>query len=132
MTEMFEVSPLSPVREWASSRSFISDLQVLDRGRDARARDEARGHRDDLARRLPGAPAARGAVRVERLDLVPDAYRLLHAGRAPRHAHPHLVRLGPSARQLLAVDRVHPDEVAAELAQLDAGELQPLLDDAQG
>src|SRR5260221_602405 len=74
---MLEVLPLSPVREWAISRSFIASRPHKLNARFCQfARQQHRCHRDHIARRFESAAAAGGAVGVKRFDLVADAHRL--------------------------------------------------------
>src|SRR4051812_16448091 len=120
MTAMLEVSPLSPVRAWARSRSLgISDLDEMDRRPRELARNQHGLDGDDLARGPGRAAAAGGAVGVERLHLVGEPGRLGERGRAADHAYPHLVRIRMSAAGLRAMQGVDPDQVEAELAGLD-------------
>src|SRR5215210_3945472 len=96
MTEMFEVSPLSPVREWAIARSgcgIVSALHNMDDGEHEALGQQGRADAQDLARRLGHPTAARRAVEVERLHLVGDPRRLRQAAGAPGDAGPHLARL---------------------------------------
>src|SRR5689334_12017813 len=116
MTEMLQMLPLSPVREWAMSRSFISSLHQRDAELRRALRNKTRGDRDDLARRFPGAAAARRTVGVERLDLVADLDGLTQRLGAAGHAHAHLVRLAGS--RSLAMQCVDADQVAAQLGGL--------------
>src|SRR5450432_1879279 len=94
---MFDVFPLSPVREWAISRNFMaSRLHETDDRRGKLARHQHRGDRHDIARRLPGAAAAGRTVGIEGLDLVADPDRLAQAFGAAGDANAHLIGLvGP-------------------------------------
>src|SRR5687767_14410746 len=69
---MFEVSPLSPVRAWASVRSCISALQVLDGGLDQPLGQQRRGDCHHLSRGLHGPAAAGRSIEVERFNLVAE------------------------------------------------------------
>src|SRR5947209_5904343 len=94
MTEMFDVLPLSPVREWANARSFIgSGLENRKLRLRGIFREQRRGDRDYLARRFPGAATAGRPIGVERLDLVADARRFRQGIGAADDADAHLVRL---------------------------------------
>src|SRR5882757_7969837 len=91
---MFDVFPLSPVREWAISRSFMaSRLHETDDRRRKLTRQQHGGDRDDIARRFPGATTAGRAVGVERLDLVADPDRLAQAFGTAGDANTHLIGL---------------------------------------
>src|SRR5947208_13052236 len=79
ITEIWDVSPLSPVRVWASSRSCISGHLVADVGARLFLREQRRNDGHDLARGLRRTSASRRAVGVQRLDLVADAHGLFHA-----------------------------------------------------
>src|ERR1700692_3870635 len=94
MTEMLEVLPLSPVREWAISRSFIASAPYKPDSRFREfARQQYRRHRDDIGRRFESAAAGRRAVGVERFDLVADFHRLAQVFGTADDAHAHLVGL---------------------------------------
>src|SRR4051812_46132025 len=106
MTEMLEMSPLSPVREWAMARSAcgISALHDMDGGADQVLGQQGGADADDLARRLRHPAAARRAIEVERLHLVPDARRLRQAVGPADHPDPHLARLRRAGRKLRPED----------------------------
>src|SRR3954463_7782645 len=108
MTEMFEVSPLSPVREWAIARSGcgISALHDMDGGGHQVLGQQGRADADDLTCRLRHPTAARRAIEVKRLNLVADARRLGQAVGPADHSGPHLARLGRTDRELWPEDRV--------------------------
>src|SRR5690348_2602719 len=94
MTEMFEILPLSPVREWAISRSFIASRLDKSHMRLCQsARQQHGSDRDHIARGFPGTAAAGRAVGVERLDLITDANGLAQVFSAAGDAHAHLVGL---------------------------------------
>src|SRR5687767_2228420 len=112
---MFEVSPLSPVREWAIARSRISALHVSDGGLGQALREEHRADGDHLLGRLRRTAAAGRAVEVERLHLVADAHRVRQAVGPTDDPGPHLRRLVPGFGQLASEDRVDADEVATDL-----------------
>src|SRR6185503_12984735 len=91
MTEMLEMLPLSPVREWAISRSFMSGSHEPDLRLGKFAGQEDRGHGDDVARRFPRAAAGRRAIGIERFDLVADPDGFTEVLGAPGDAHAHLI-----------------------------------------
>src|SRR5258707_2422613 len=91
MTEILEMLPLSPVREWAISRSFISRSHEAYLRLRQFARQQHRRHRDHIARRLPRPAAGGRAIGVEGLDLVADPDRLEEIFGAPGHANAHLI-----------------------------------------
>src|SRR3954470_3829195 len=119
MTDMLEVSPLSPVREWAMARSGcgISALHDMDGGGHQVLGQEGRADADDLACQLRHPSAARRAVEVERLHLVADARRLGQAVGPADHANPHLAGLRRTYRECRPEDGVDADEVEAKLAR---------------
>src|SRR5258708_20035296 len=91
---MLEVLPLSPVREWAISRSFIASRpHKLDRWFCQIARQQHGGDRDHIARRFESAAAGGGAIGVERLDLVADAHGFAQVFSAAGDANAPPVRL---------------------------------------
>src|SRR5262245_19883340 len=90
---MLDVLPLSPVREWAISRSFISAHHIFDGRADEIARHISREDADHLTCGLGDTSAAGGAVRVKGLHLVADPYRLGEAARTSSHPRADLVRL---------------------------------------
>src|SRR4051812_16308813 len=91
MTEILEMLPLSPVREWAISRSFTlgshkSNLRLCQFARQQHGRD-----RHHVARGFPRAAARGRTVGIERLYLVADPDRLAQVLGASGDAHAHLV-----------------------------------------
>src|SRR3954468_15294043 len=133
MKDMLEVSPLSPVREWAMARSGcgISALHDMDGGGHQVLGQQRRADADDLACRLRHPAAARRAVEVERLYLVADA-RCLHQAVGPAdHADPYLARLRRTRREFRPEDGVDADEIEAKLARRHAGHAQALGDDLE-
>src|ERR1700709_1020041 len=93
MTEILEMLPLSPVREWAISRSFTSGSHETDLRLCQLAWQQYRGHRNHVARRFPGAAAGRRSIGIERLDLVADPDRLAQILGTARDAHAHFIGL---------------------------------------
>src|SRR5467141_4174645 len=90
---MLEVLPLSPVREWAISRSFIASAPHKAELRPGEfARQQHGGHGNDITRRFESAAAGGGAIGVERLDLVADSSRLAQIFGAPGDPDAHLIR----------------------------------------
>src|ERR1700743_241732 len=104
MTEILEMLPLSPVREWAISRSFMassSDEAHLRRG--AIAREQNGGDRSPVARGFERATAPGRTIGVERLDFVADPYRFAQIFSAAGNADAHLIRLVGPRRDLRTV-----------------------------
>src|SRR6476469_4972405 len=106
MTEILEMLPLSPVREWAISRSFTlrshkSHLRLCQLARQQHGSD-----RHHVARRFPRTAARGRAVGIERLDFVADPDRLAQVLGAPGDAHPHLVWFAGSRRNLRPVQGI--------------------------
>src|SRR6478609_3228641 len=93
MTDTFSVLPLSPVREGASSLSFISSLHEFEHGIRLRAWQQNRLHREHFTHGPDHAAAACGSVGIERLHLIADARRLCRRRRASRYANAYLIRL---------------------------------------
>src|SRR5438552_18510506 len=88
---MLEVLPLSPVREWAISRSFIASAShEMDLRPGEFARQQDRRQRDHIACRSENAAAARGAIGVQCFDLVADPDTLTHVVHAAVVANAHL------------------------------------------
>src|ERR1700761_133594 len=101
MTEILEMLPLSPVREWAISRSFMtssSDEAHLRRGAIARQQDG--GDRNHVARRFERAATTGRTIGVERLDFVADPYRLAQILGAAGNADTHFIRVVGPCRDL--------------------------------
>src|ERR1700716_1445702 len=117
---MFDVFPLSPVREWAISRSFMaSRLHETDDRLRKLPRQQHGGNRDDIARRFPGAATTGRTVGVERLDLVADPDRLAQAFGAAGDANAHLIGLVGlrryfMRRHLRPVQGIDTDQVEAQ------------------
>src|SRR6478735_466181 len=95
MREMLEMSPLSPVRECAISRSFnaISALDNLDIGFHEVFRQQGRADADDFAGGLRYSSAAGWTVEVQRLDLVSDTSGLTKAVGSADNSNSHLAGL---------------------------------------
>src|SRR4051794_1159606 len=131
MTEMFEVSPLSPVREWAMARSScgISALHDMDGGGHQVLGQQGRADSDDLTCRLRHPTAARRAVEVERLHFIANARRLSQAVSPPDHADPHLAWFRRVSRVFRPEDGVHTDEVEPKLIRTHASHAKALGDD---
>src|SRR4249920_204062 len=110
MTEIFDVLPLSPVREWAISRSFTSCPHEADLRPRQFTRQQYRGHRNHVARRLPRAAAGGRAVGVERFDLVADPDRLAPIFGAPGDAHADLIGFVGARGDLRAMQGIDADE----------------------
>src|ERR1700759_3673835 len=129
---MLEVLPLSPVREWAISRSFIaSRLHKADLWPREFARQQARGDRDDIAGRFEGAAASGRTVGVERFDFVADANGLAQVFSAAGNANAHFIRFIGMGGDFSAVQRVDADALKPPFAGSHAGQLQPLPHDLQ-
>ena len=102
--------PLSPVREWAISRSFTlgshkSDLRLCQLARQQHGR-----YRYDIARRFPRAATRGRAIGVKRLDLVADPDRLAQILGAPTHTHAHFVRFASAHRDFRPVQGIDADQ----------------------
>src|SRR6267154_720702 len=91
MTEILEVLPLSPVREWAILRSFISRSHEADLRLRQLARQQHRRHRNHIARRLPRPAAGGRAIGIERLDFVADPDRFAEIFGTPGDANAYLI-----------------------------------------
>src|ERR1700760_4132015 len=104
---MLEVLPLSPVREWAISRSFTSRLHETHGWSRQIARQQHRCDGDHIARRFGDAATGLRAVGVERLGLVADPYRLAQALGTPGDADADLVGFVGVRRNFSAMQRVH-------------------------
>src|SRR6266478_10256557 len=129
---MFEVLPLSPVREWASSRSFIAYPSTeCTVGVSECAREQHRGRSDDIARRFENPTTGRRAIGVKRFDLVADSNRLTQAFGAARNAQAHLVGLLRQCSVIGAVQGIDADQLEAPFARRNAGQFQPLANDLQ-
>src|SRR6476620_12357088 len=95
MREMLAMSPLSPVRECAMSRSFnaISAFHNLDSGFHEVFRQQGRADADDVAGGLRYSSAAGWAVEVQRLHLVSDTSGLTKAVGSANNSNPYLAGL---------------------------------------
>src|SRR6476620_316644 len=95
MREMLEMSPLSPVRECAMSRSLnaISALHHLDRGFHEVFRQQGRADADDVTGGLRYSSPAGWAVEIQRLHLVSDTSGLTKAVGSADNSNPHLAGL---------------------------------------
>src|SRR4051795_3505100 len=120
MTEICDVSPLSPVRAWASSRSFISGHLVADDRADSILRNQRGDHGDHLLGLLPRAATAGGTIGVECLHLVADADRLRQGFRAAYDSNADLGQVGIPDHAAL-VNGVYPNHFEAYLACANAG-----------
>src|SRR3954454_14553070 len=118
MTDMLEVSPLSPVREWAIARSCcgISALHDMDGGGHQVLGQQGRADADDLTCRLRHPTAARGAIEIERLNLVADTRRLGQVVGPADDPNPHLAWLGRASGEFRTKNGVHADKVEPQLA----------------
>src|SRR6202158_3007406 len=113
---MLEVLPLSPVREWAISRSLIaSALQEMDLRPGEFARQQDRRHRDDIARRFESAAASGGAIGVKRFDLVAYSDGLTQIFGTACDANAHLIGFVCLCRQIGPMQRVDADHVEPQL-----------------
>ena len=129
---MFDILPLSPVREWAISRSFIFTpprTRTCGFASSRGSRTEATA--TDVARRFPRAAARGRTVGIERLDLVADADRLAQAFRPPGNAHAHFVGFAGARGNVRPVQGIDADQFEARFARGDIGQLQPLADNLQ-
>src|SRR5580692_6750847 len=92
MTEILEILPLSPVREWAISRSFMpstpDELHLRFR---QLARQQHGSDRHDIARRLDSPAPAGRAIGIKRFDLVADPDGFTQVVGAPGDANAHLI-----------------------------------------
>src|SRR5215213_9508863 len=90
MTEMLEVSPLSPVREWAIARSRcgISALHHVDGGPDEVFGQQGRANAQDLARGLrhPAATLVHRSSGRACSGRLAWGLALDHSGRPPCHS----------------------------------------------
>src|SRR6476660_4579567 len=95
MREMLEMSPLSPVRECAMSRSLnaISALHNLNSGFHEVFRQKSRADSDDVASGLRYSTTAGWAVEVQRLHLVSDPSGLTKAVGSADNSNPYLAGL---------------------------------------
>src|ERR1700733_8972 len=129
---MLEVLPLSPVREWAISRSFIASRPYKANLRPGElARQQDRGDRDDIAGRFEGAAAGGRTVGVERFDFVAYANGLTQVFSAAGNANAYFIGLIGAGGDFSAVQRVDADQFEPPFAGGHAGQLQPLPDDLQ-
>src|SRR5258708_883678 len=128
---MLTIVPLSPLREWASARSFISDDLAAHRTRHERARHERGRQREHFARGLHGAAATSRAVRVQRFDFVADPPRVVNRLRPCRDSNPHLVWIATDTGHALPVQGVDANEVAPDLVCPNSNPSQTLADDAR-
>src|SRR5258707_3624893 len=120
---MLEVLPLSPVREWAISRSFIaSTSHELDLWPCEFARQQDRRHRDHIACRFENATAGGGAIGVERFDLVADPHGLAQVFGAAGDAHAHPLRLVGAGGKVGPVQRMEAIQVGPHFTWLKARE----------
>ena len=95
------------------------------------ARQQDRCHRDHIARRFERAAAGRRAVGVERFDLVADSDGLAQIFGAAGDANTHLVRLVGVRGDRGSVQGIDADQLEAQFACRNAGQLQPLAHDFQ-
>src|SRR5918994_7081732 len=133
MTEMLDVLPLSPVREWAIWRSFISALHVVNSGADEVAWNVGRENADHFASGLRHPSSAGRPVGVEGLDLVADPHGLVEAVGAPHDANADLVGLMVAAisGEPVSMQRVDADKIEAQLGGADTRELEAFPDDIE-
>src|SRR5258706_2105961 len=104
---MLEVLPLSPVREWAISRSFIaSSSHEPNLRRCEFARQQDRRHRDHIACRFENAAAGGGPIGVERFALVADPHSLPQVFGAAGDSNAHLLRFATVAGKVGPVQRI--------------------------
>src|SRR5437588_9112483 len=114
---MLEMLPLSPVREWAISRSFIgSALHELDGWLCEFARHKHRGDRDHIARRFKDTPASSRPIGVKRFNLVANSNGLTQVLGPPGNADTHFIRLVRTRRDFRPVQRVDADQIEPQLA----------------
>src|SRR5215471_2360654 len=92
MTEMLDVSPLSPVREWAISRTFIRHASKNCTVGFTSARGKRTEATATTSRRLPRPSTTGWPVGVKGLDLVSDTHGLRHAVGAADYSDANLVR----------------------------------------
>src|ERR1700749_2203046 len=94
MTEILEILPLSPVREWAISRSFITSApDKLNLGPRQFPRQQHGGDCHDVTRRLDSPAPAGRTVGIKRLDLVADPDGFAKIVGAPGDANAYFVGL---------------------------------------
>src|SRR5689334_25074256 len=111
---MLEMFPLSPVREWAISRNFVtSHLLVMHLELDISGWNQNGSNGNHLADVDPDASTSGGSVGVERFDLIADVLGLGTRCRACRHAQTNLRTLSPVSsdgpRKRIFIQRVDPD-----------------------
>src|SRR6478736_3882563 len=128
---MFDVLPLSPVREWAISRSFTLCPHKADLRLRQLARQQDRRHRDHVARRLPRAAAGGRAVGIECFDLVADPDCLAEVFSAPGDADAHLIWFAGGRRNFRAVQGIDADKFETQFACGNTRQLQPFADNLQ-
>src|SRR5438105_11157515 len=93
---MFEMFPLSPVREWAISRNFVTlHLLVKHLELDIIGWNQNGSNGKHLGDVYPHASASGGSVGVERFYLIADVLRLDTRCRARGHAKTNLRTLLP-------------------------------------
>src|SRR5947209_19854323 len=117
---MLEMFPLSPVREWAISRNFVTlHLLVMHLELNISGWDQNGSNGNYLADVDPHASTCGGPVGVERFDLIADVLGLLTRCRARGHAKTNLRTLlrvrrdGPGKR--ISIQRVDPNIIDAKL-----------------
>src|SRR5437667_11203618 len=110
MSEMLSTAPLSPLRECAMARSFMSHRLAANRAADELTRHERRNDGQHLARRFRRASAGGRTVRVQRFDFIADLLRVGERERPRRDAHAYFVRiaarLGADAVQGVDADEI--------------------------
>src|ERR1700722_7409204 len=129
---MLEVLPLSPVREWAISRSFIASRpHKADLRPGEFAWQQDRSDRDDIAGRFEGTAAGGRAVGIKRFDFVAYANGLAQVFGATGNANTHFIGLVGVGGDFSAMQCVDADEREPPFAGGHAAQLQPLPDDLQ-
>src|SRR5690348_8262024 len=126
MTDTLSVSPLSPVRPCANSRSFISGFEYLDRWRNCLARQQHRLNGNDLSHGLRDAASGGRAIGIERFDLVADPRSFIERITARHDAHAHFVWLHLVRSRRVSIKRIDADEIAAQLAYRHPGHRKSL------
>src|SRR5258708_16070275 len=134
---MFEMFPLSPVREWATSRNFVMlHLLVKHLYLDIISWDQNGSNGKLLGDVYPHASASGGSVGVERFYLIADVLRLGTRCGARRHAQTNLRTLlpvrsdGPGKR--IFIQRVDPDIIHAPFLDRHPPHSHPLLRNLAG
>src|SRR5262245_18364451 len=113
MTEILEILPLSQVRAWAISRSFMSGTDEPNLRACELAPQQDRGHGNHVPRRFPRAAAGRRTIGIQRFDLVADPDRLTEVLGEAGDANANLVGLVAVRGKFRSVQGIDADEFKA-------------------